>query len=172
MWPRAAPSITMTESGVQREHGNLSSELLPFYFLAACCKCKLDLNFWIWCIKMTSWSWHWNYGKESAYWQSKLNHRERQEWEQPGLIAQAGSLAFFICQRPQECSGGNSLDPAQQLTGSSWKLGKQRLTQPFITSQLRALHYPAASFSSSHILVIQDWMLLLASFSKINREYC
>lgn len=120
----------MTESGVQREHGNLSSKLLPFYFLAACCKCKLDLNFWIWCIKMTSWSWHWNYGKESAYWQSKLNHRERQKWEQPGLIAQAGSLAFFICQRPQECSGGNSLDPAQQLMGSSWKLGKQRLTQP------------------------------------------
>lgn len=33
-WPRAAPAITTMESGVQREHGNLSSELPFFLFIS------------------------------------------------------------------------------------------------------------------------------------------
>ena len=60
MWPRAAPSNTMTESGIRANgirKSQLWTALLPIYFLAAHCKCKLDLGFWMWCSKMT---WHLN----------------------------------------------------------------------------------------------------------------
>lgn len=77
MWPRAAPFIAMTESGVRAKgiwKSRLWTSLLPIYFLAACPKCKLDPSFWIGCSKMT---WHLNYRKETAYWQPKLNHEAR-----------------------------------------------------------------------------------------------
>lgn len=115
MWPRAAPAITMTES-VCKGNMEISALNFFFYFLVAYCQCKLDLNFWIWCINSTE-----KNGKESVYWQSKLNHDERQEWEQPGLTAQACSLSFFIGQHPQTQSSpiANGLEAGEQHSGYS-----------------------------------------------------
>lgn len=141
LWRHVAKSCTFhhqTKSGVWAKEiwkSRLWTSRLPMYFLAAHHKCKMDLSLCIWYRKVT---WHLNYRKETVL-AAKTEPQGKvrvKQWEQPGLIAQAGSLPSSSAvptspgaqQREQPQSS-----PAHQLLCTSRRLGSSTRATAVLT---------------------------------------